>query len=41
MNLRTAQKELGSRPPRVNAQVLAMEALIVVSLSYVLVGIFA
>jgi hypothetical protein len=41
MNLRTAQKELAGKTPRVNAPVLAMEALVVVSLSFVLVGIFA
>jgi hypothetical protein len=41
MNLRTAQNELGGRTPRVTARVLAVEALVVVSVSYMLVGIFA
>ena len=41
MNLRAAQKELGGRSPEVTAQMLALETLVVVSVSIVLVGFFA
>ena len=41
MNLRAAQKELGSRSPHVAFPVLALEALVVISLSIILVGVFA
>lgn len=41
MNLRAAQKELRSRSPHVAFPVLALEALVVISLSFVLVGVFA
>ncbi len=41
MNLRAAQKELAVRAPQVTAQALALEALVVVSISLVLVGLFA
>jgi hypothetical protein len=41
MNLQAAQKELRSRAPRVTGTVLAVEVLVVVSVSYLLVGLFA
>lgn len=41
MNLHAAQKELHGRAPRVTAPWLVVETLVVVSFSYVLVGIFA
>lgn len=41
MNLRAAQKELGSRSPHVGLFALALEALVVVSLGMLLVGVFA
>lgn len=41
MNLQAAQKELGGRTPRVTGATLAIEVLVVVSVSYMLVGIFA
>lgn len=41
MNLHTAYKELDGRPPRVTASLIIIEALVVVSVSYVLVGLFA
>ena len=41
MNLHAAQKELHARAPRVTGVLLAVEALVVVSVSYALVGIFA
>jgi len=41
MNLHAAQKELHGRLPRVTAPLLALEALVVISFSYLLVGIFA
>jgi len=41
MNLQAAQKELKGRAPRVTGLVLALEVVVVVSVSYVLVGIFA
>ncbi|MEZ5501892.1 MAG: hypothetical protein R3E50_04250 [Halioglobus sp.] len=41
MNLRAAQKELRSRSPHVELAALAIEALVVVSLGWVLVGVFA
>ena len=40
MNLRAAQKELRSRTPQVNAHTLALETVFVVSVSFILVGIF-
>jgi hypothetical protein len=41
MNLRAAQKELRGRSPHVALPWLALEALVVVSLSMLLVGYFA
>jgi hypothetical protein len=41
MNLQAAQKELKGRAPRVTGLVLAVEVVVMVSVSYVLVGIFA
>ena len=41
MNLRAAQKELRSRAPQVTAPALALEAVVMVSISIVLVGLFA
>ena len=41
MNLQAAQKELRGRTPRITGATLAIEALVVVSFSYMLVGIFA
>jgi hypothetical protein len=41
MNLRAAQKELRSRSPHVAMPMLALEALVMVSLGLVLVGYFA
>lgn len=41
MNLQAAQKELRGRTPRVTGFVLAVEVVVMVSVSYVLVGIFA
>ena len=41
MNLQAAQKELRGRAPRVAGFILAVEVVVVVSVSYVLVGIFA
>jgi len=41
MNLQAAQKELRCRAPRVTGLTLIVEVLVVVSVSYILVGIFA
>jgi hypothetical protein len=41
MNLQAAQKELRSRAPRVTGLALVLEVVVVVSISYVLVGLFA
>lgn len=41
MNLMAAQKELRGRAPRVTGVTLFVEMLVVVSVSFVLVGIFA
>lgn len=41
MNLRVAQKELGSRGPEVAGFALAVEAVVVVGVSIVLVGLFS
>lgn len=41
MNLQAAQKELHGRVPRVTGVVLVLEVLVMVGVSYVLVGIFA
>ena len=41
MNLRAAQTELRGRTPRVSGATLGIEVLIVISVSYMLVGIFA
>jgi hypothetical protein len=41
MNLRTAQQELRSRSPHVGLPLLALEALVIVSLGMLLVGVFA
>ena len=40
MNLQAAQKELRGRAPRVTGLVLAVEVVVMVSVSYLLVGIF-
>jgi hypothetical protein len=40
-NLQAAQKELRSRAPRVAGLALVLEVVVVVSISYVLVGLFA
>jgi hypothetical protein len=40
MNLRAAQKELRSRSPHVELSMLALEALVLVSLGMLLVGLF-
>jgi hypothetical protein len=40
VNLQAAHKELNSRSPRIAAPWLALEALVVISISYALVGIF-
>lgn len=40
MNLRAAQKELRSRSPHVEFQVLALEAVVLVSVGVLLVGLF-
>ena len=41
MNLQAAQKELRSKPPQIRPQALAIEMVVVLSLSFALVGIFA
>lgn len=41
MNLRVAQKELRGRSPDVTVPLVALEVLVVVSVSWALVGIFA
>ncbi len=41
MNLHTAKNELKARAPMVHPVMLAGETLLVVSVSYMLVGIFA
>ena len=41
MNLRAAQKELDGRTPEVTPKMLALEAVVVVGISIVLVGFFA
>lgn len=41
VNLQAAHKELHGRTPRVRAPLLALEALVVLSVSYALVGLFA
>jgi hypothetical protein len=41
MNLQAAQKELRGRAPKVTGLFLAVEVVVVVSISYALVGIFA
>ena len=41
MNLRAAQKELRGRAPTVTAPVLALEALVMVGVSFMLVSFFA
>ncbi len=41
MNLRAAQKALRSRGPEITAPALALEAVVMVSISIVLVGLFA
>jgi hypothetical protein len=41
MNLRAAQTQLHGRSPRATAPFLVLETLVVVSFSYLLVGIFA
>ena len=40
MNLRVAQKELRSRSPHVTLPMLALEALVVISVGMLLVGFF-
>ena len=41
MNLQTAKTELKARSPEIAPRALAVEAIVVVSVSFVLVGIFA
>jgi len=41
MNLQAAQKELHGRAPKVTGLLLTVETLVVISVSYALVGIFA
>ena len=41
MNLQTAHKELHSRSPRVTGSLLVAETLVVVLVSYALVGLFS
>ncbi len=41
MNLRAAQKELRSRSPDVTMPLLLLEALVVVAVGWLLVGLFA
>lgn len=41
MNLRAAQKELRGRSPEVTFPVLALEALVIVAVGWILVGVFA
>jgi hypothetical protein len=41
VNLHTAKTELNGRAPRIAPRALAVEALVVVSVSMMLVGIFA
>ena len=40
MNLRAAQKELRGRSPDVTIPLLALEALVVISVGWLLVGLF-
>lgn len=41
MNLHTAQTELRSKAPEVSPRALVVEAVVVISLGYMLVGFFA
>ena len=41
MNMHAAQKELHGRTPEVTLRLLALEAVVIVSISMVLVGLFA
>jgi len=41
VNLQAAHKELHGRTPRVTVPLLALETLVVISVSYALVGLFA
>lgn len=41
MNLQTARQELSSRSPKTTATAIAVEAVVVVGVSFLLVGIFA
>jgi hypothetical protein len=41
MDLQTAKTELKSKSPQIAPRALAVEALVVVSVSFMLVGIFA
>ncbi len=41
MNLQAAEKELRGRIPRVTGLLLVVEVLVIVGLSYALVGVFA
>ena len=41
MNLHTAQTELRSKAPEIAPRALAVEAVVVISLGYMLVGFFA
>lgn len=41
MNVHTAHTELKARSPKVNAGVLAVEAVVMLSVSFILVGFFA
>lgn len=41
MNVKAAQNTLGSRVPKVRAPMLALEAVVVIGISMLLVGFFA
>ena len=41
MNLQTAVKELGSRSPRTSPGAILVETVVVVGVSFILVGLFA
>ena len=41
MNLHTAQTELRSKAPEISPRTLAVEAVVLISVGYMLVGFFA
>lgn len=41
MNLRAAAHELKSRPPKINGLIIFAQAVVMLSVSYALVGFFA